>query len=480
MVPLSKLAVPKALHFAKRCGMGHFSGGVGAALLLICGLFSNATAEEFKLGAQDKVRIRVLEWLPAKGTYQAWEALDGEYTVSGEGLVSIPLIGWIKAAGGDVEALSSAIATSVQEKTGLQAPPIVSVEVSQFRPFYVIGAVKTPGEYPWRPEMDVLRAIGVAGGRYRPFEGSPRLERDVITQTGIVQSIELEIVRALARRARLEAEGSDLDEISFPAEVKKSPVGELIAAEERQIFVSRRESHARQAAAIAELKALLETEITALETKATVLERQLTSAQTELSKVSDLASRGLSPANRQFAMDRVLGDLQAQQLDLSTAVVRTRQGVASAERDRIALVEERRLQMAREQQETQALLEQLYTRRGTAQRLIYEAGVVAPQEAANAQTALGMDPTFAITRTVDGRKVRLTATRDTEVWPGDVVELFEPVMARDSAAAVGLIERDAVALAKSSSRKGARASKPVEQLQTPVPTNTVAARPGEG
>lgn len=449
-------------------------------VFLAAGLLApSAHGEEYRLGPQDKIRIRVLEWLPARGAYQAWDALDGEYAVSGEGSVSIPLVGSIPAAGMGSEALARAIGETVREKTGLQTPPVVSVEVSQFRPFYVIGAVKTPGEYAWRPGLDVIKAVGLAGGRYRPFEGSPRLERDVITQTGVVRSIELEIVRTLARRARIEAEQAGRAEIEVPREVGENAAGALIMAEESAILASRRESLARQVAAIDELKALLQTEIGSLQAKAEVLERQLVSARTELSNVTELASRGLSPANRQFSMDRVLGDLQAQQLDLSTAVVRARQSIANAERDKIALVEDRRLQLAREQQDTQAALEQLEARRHTAERLIYEASTLAPKEVADALAQQEVDVAMAITRTADGRRTRFTASRDTPVLPGDVVELFEP------AAPERAFDGTDVSMSVSPQAgeplvEPLQAAAPLAVPQVPVPTSADALRPGEG
>jgi len=42
--------------------------------------------------------------------------------------------------------------------------PKVTVDVVTFRPFYVLGEVQKPGEYPFRSGLNVLSAIAIAGG----------------------------------------------------------------------------------------------------------------------------------------------------------------------------------------------------------------------------------------------------------------------------------------------------------------------------
>ncbi|WP_312796327.1 polysaccharide biosynthesis/export family protein [Tianweitania sp.] len=397
-----------------------------AALLCFSGIGSApALADGYRLGPQDKLRIRVLEWIAAKGTYQTWEALDGDYTVSEAGTISMPLLGAVPAAGKSAEELGSEVGLLMQKTTGLQTAPVASVEVSQFRPVYVSGAVSKPGEYPWRPGMDVTKAISLAGGRQRPFETSQRPERDVITQMGVITSIDLEIVRMLARRARLSAEAADAADIAFPQPITSHATGSQIMAEERAILGSRREKLARQVAAIDALKSLLQTEIDTLGAKTHVLERQLESSKSELASVTGLVKQGIAPANRQFEMDRVLGNIQAQQLDLATSLVRARQGIANAERDKIALVEDQRLQVARDIQDTQASIDQLGERRLTAERLVFEASSIAARGSIEAFLNQQSNFKMTIARTVEGKTVRLTASADTPVMADDVVEIVE-------------------------------------------------------
>ena len=90
------------------------------------------------------------------------ETLSGEFTVAGNGDVSFPLIGEIKAAGVTVEALRTELVTSL--KSGYLKDPRVSAEVVTFRPYYIFGEVAKPGEYPYIDRITVTNAIATAGG----------------------------------------------------------------------------------------------------------------------------------------------------------------------------------------------------------------------------------------------------------------------------------------------------------------------------
>lgn len=110
------------------------------------------SASEYTLGAGDKLRITVHE-LPD---------LTGEFLVSGSGLVSMPLIGEVQAGGLTVRQLADAIAAKLTPD--YLKNPRVSIEVLNFRPFDIIGEVNKPGSYPYRPGMNILNAVAMAGG----------------------------------------------------------------------------------------------------------------------------------------------------------------------------------------------------------------------------------------------------------------------------------------------------------------------------
>ena len=104
------------------------------------------------------------------------EDLSGEFEVDGSGNVSLPLIRNIKAEGLTVRQLEQTIAERLSPDYLLN--PSVSVEVLNYRPFYIYGEVTKPGSYPFVSGMTVVNAVAMAGGfTYRARTGSVRIVR---------------------------------------------------------------------------------------------------------------------------------------------------------------------------------------------------------------------------------------------------------------------------------------------------------------
>lgn len=111
--------------------------------------------ESYHLGTGDKVRIAVF----------GEDDLSGEFQVDGNGHISLPLIGEVTAAGETAPELEQLIAGKLAD--GYLRNPQVSVSITTYRPFYVIGEVNRPGEYAYVNGMSALNAIALAGG-YTP------------------------------------------------------------------------------------------------------------------------------------------------------------------------------------------------------------------------------------------------------------------------------------------------------------------------
>ncbi len=107
---------------------------------------------QYHLGSADKVRIITF----------GETALTGEFVVSGSGTISLPLIGEVKAIGLTTGELQDEIQTAL--KNGYLTDPKVNVEVLNYRPFYILGEVTKPGEYPFVNGLTVLNAVATANG----------------------------------------------------------------------------------------------------------------------------------------------------------------------------------------------------------------------------------------------------------------------------------------------------------------------------
>lgn len=107
---------------------------------------------EYRLGPGDQLRVSVFNR----------EELTGEFTVGPQGRISYPLLGDIAVAGRTVPQFANELTD--QLRNGFVQDPIVSVEIAQYRPFYILGEVNRPGAYPYSPGMTVMGAVATAGG----------------------------------------------------------------------------------------------------------------------------------------------------------------------------------------------------------------------------------------------------------------------------------------------------------------------------
>lgn len=90
------------------------------------------------------------------------DRLSGEYEIDPAGYVSLPLAGTVKAAGLDKQQLERDLSKKFSGEY-LRSPK-VTVDVTSFRPFYILGEVSKPGEYPFKSGLNVMSAIAISGG----------------------------------------------------------------------------------------------------------------------------------------------------------------------------------------------------------------------------------------------------------------------------------------------------------------------------
>lgn len=120
-------------------------------------------AQGYRVGAGDKLKISVFDE----------PTLTGEYQVGVGGELALPLIKPLTVAGQTPDAVSAMIAKSLADG-GYVLTPRVSVEITTHRPFFILGEVKAPGEYPYSGELTLEQAVAKAGGY------TPRAEKKII------------------------------------------------------------------------------------------------------------------------------------------------------------------------------------------------------------------------------------------------------------------------------------------------------------
>jgi len=128
---------------------------------------ASPTAAGYHLDVGDKVKV----------TVYGEDDLSGEFVIDGVGNVGLPMIGVTHAAGLTTEEFATSVQTKLKDGHFL-VNPRVSAEVTNYRPFTILGEVNKPGEYPYENGMSILNAVAVAGGwTYRADENTVYVRR---------------------------------------------------------------------------------------------------------------------------------------------------------------------------------------------------------------------------------------------------------------------------------------------------------------
>ncbi len=120
---------------------------------LLCAASAAVAGETtYTLGAGDRLKVTVF----------GEPDLSSESEVDGRGIISLPLIGQTQVGG---HSLHEAEVLVMKQLTGRYLiNPRVSIEVMNYRPFFILGEVNKPGGYPFVNGMTALNAVALAGG----------------------------------------------------------------------------------------------------------------------------------------------------------------------------------------------------------------------------------------------------------------------------------------------------------------------------
>lgn len=401
------------------------------AALLVCAPLAGARAgdQTYRLGPQDKLKLRVSEWRSAPGQVVEWSALTGEYAINTSGNLSLPLIGLVEALNKNTGELADVISERLRQAAGLIQPPVVSLEVSQYRPFYILGQVENPGEYSYRPGLLVLQAISIAGGYRRSARDQENVGRDLITTRGNLAAALAQRANLLAARDRLTAESQERENVEFSTQLLNQhtdPVVSQAMQEQALIFNSRRQTLNTQSDMLTKAKSFLEDEARLLSSKNDTQKKQVDLLRKDLSETSNMAARGLIPTPRLLSAELNVVQYENALLDISVAASRNKQEIARTERSVIDLKNLRRDEILRDLRETNTKLsdvtETIKTLRLSVQQLeADEPGAVTRETRSKL--------IVRIIRRMDGRTQDMVVNDTETVEPGDIVQVQLPDMA---------------------------------------------------
>ncbi|MEW6632317.1 MAG: polysaccharide biosynthesis/export family protein [Pseudomonadota bacterium] len=380
-----------------------------------------AVAGDYRLGPLDKLNIRVAEWQTVDGTFRDWSAVNGDYSVGPAGTLSVPFVGDIPAAGKTTSEIAAAIGLALQRKLALPDKPEASVEMAQFRPFYISGEVQNPGQFPFVPDLTVLKAISIAGGVRRNADYGPQLGKDLVTAKGNFDIYDDQRIRLLVKRARIDADLAGQTAFEVPKEIEGDPRLSTIVADETAILTSDRKALKLKLDALDDLKGVLQAEIESLQKKIVNQQKQVDLAEQQAASIGPLAQKGLVANARLLSSQQTVTDLQGKILDYETAILTAKQSISKATQDAIDAQNTLTSSLTADRQQTEADLNTAALRVGMQKGLIAQASD--PETTASITGSQEPSLLYSLVRIADGKTSEIEAKEDTPVEPGDVIKV---------------------------------------------------------
>ena len=365
---------------------------------------------QYLLSAGDQLQILV---------YQR-EDLSGAREIGEDGMISLPLLGRLKAASIGLAELESMIAEAIEKTTGRTEN--VSVQLAARRPIFVLGLVNRPGSYAFLSDMMVLHAVALGGGLFRPAGGANGVI-GVTRENARIGESTLRLKQNLALQARLKAE--------LDAEPDVSPPKRLIAMEgddgarqlmnrQTRIMKKRTKLREEQIVGLRKTAELTRKEIESLIAREKLTVDQIELAKEELGAANALKKKGLVRRSDLFTIHRVVAGLRADRRAVQGRIVAAERRLLEIE-ERVQLFDVTQ-DLGIEQELNQAEINIAATEAAirSSQWIVGELNTLS-QDSSNENKAITIK--YQVIRSTGKRRHQFTAEELTPLCPGDIVRV---------------------------------------------------------
>ncbi len=351
-----------------------------------------------------------------------------------DGSISYPLLGTFIVAGLPPSEVRAKIRTTLPTKVFRQRAPdgrenVVVIEpdqvtasVVEYRPIYVNGDVSRPGEQTYRPLMTVHQAVALSGGyeimRFRmnnPFLESADFRSDY-------ESLWTEFAKEQAHIWRMRTELGEEDKLDQKvlrdAPIPASTISQITRLEAEQLK-GRQDDYQRE-------KEFLQHSIKQADEQIGVLSEQLQKEEgglqadtQDLQRVTELFGKGAVAMPRLTDARRALLLSATRKLQTISQLLYTKRQRNDFSRQLEKLDDERRINLLRELQDAGVRLNQIRAKLQAVGEKLQYTSLVRSQLIRGA----GGKPQITIVRKGENGRERFIAEEDSELQPGDVVEV---------------------------------------------------------
>lgn len=351
-----------------------------------------------------------------------------------DGNISLPLVGMLPVAGLGLPQVQAKVGAALASKVFRQRGPDgretaividaneVTATVAEYRPVYINGDVSKPGQYPYLPSTTARQLIAVAGGYdiMHMRMNNPYLESaDMRAEYG---SLWTEFAKDQARLWRIKTELGEATQISpnatMDVPIARSAIAEIFNAE-TEYLKTKQDDYQREKTFLQRGVQQGDDEVRVLSEQQKREEEGFQTDQDELQKAQEMFAKGTLTSPRVTDARRAVLLSSTRRLQTSAQLLQVKKGQDELARKLTKLDDQRRLDLLRELQETSLRLNQIRERLQSVGEKIQYTSMVRSQLA----RGTGSKPDIAITRKGKNGSEQIVASEDSELQPGDTVEV---------------------------------------------------------
>ncbi|MCO7736160.1 polysaccharide biosynthesis/export family protein [Brucella intermedia] len=391
----------------------HLRATMLAGLILAGGSFAAlGEGQAYRVGANDVLQV----------TVYGQPSLTGLYPVDVDGNIGYPIVGNIPVSGLTINEIGEKIAGSLsQHIPGLT----VTATINQYAPVFVVGDVKAPGKYQFRPGMVALELMALGGGAGKAETPALTAGMQLITVQQEYVDLQMQITAMTIRRARFEAE---LNGMEFNYVLPEQPAASKETAAltqqmldgEKTVFNVRRNNLAAERQALEAQAASYGDEIETLQQSIKLHDTEIGLLQENVDSSKSLVDRGLAAKSNLRDMERDLSATRRAALELASFLARARQNQLAMQQRIANLDEIRKSEAATALQDIDLNIARM-ERRSNAQ--LQTMAEIAKSSGNIASSTLRQKLIFSISRIVDGSFQDIVADERTEIRPGDILRV---------------------------------------------------------
>ncbi|MQW85449.1 polysaccharide biosynthesis/export family protein [Sinorhizobium saheli] len=344
-------------------------------------------------------------------------------TISGDGEGQFPLIGAVSVVGLTIpEALEKL--RSEYRRREILVDPKISLNISTFRPIFVLGEVKNPGSFPYYNGLTVEQAIGLAGGmQVVAANASDRIVARARLR-GEIESASAQIIHEAVYAARLAAQLKSSDKIDLndvpeiaSEYVKGVPLDSVIEIEEK-ILKADLAANKSQAQILSEGIVQAEGGIEILNELVKQQKEVIKNSEQDLERIGALRKRELNTESELSRAKNTASAEKAQLLEIFATLARSRQEMSELKLQLAKLAADREKDILTQLQLREIEIKKLITQKHAAEEQILLMAAVAAEESEKSEISY----TYEVRRNpVGGKPTSMQASQLTELLPGDVV-----------------------------------------------------------